>query len=281
MRVRAVFLDVGETLVDETRHWEAWADLLGVPRLTFLGVLGGIAARGEHHRTVFARLAPGVDVARRGRRRSARTVPADLYPDALPCLRGAGRSRLPGRHRRQPAGRGRGVPPRPGRAASTSSRRRRRGASRSRRPRSSRGSSPRPGSRRREIAYVGDRVDNDVVPAADAGMVAVHLRRGPWGHLQADWPEVARAAIRIEDAGRPRAGAGRGSTQRLSLDGRGDDAFDYRHGRCRSHLRCPADARRRRPRRASPRRDRRRGRRRLRASSWAAYSAASRCSCCA
>ena len=49
-----------------------------------------------------------------------------------------------------------------------------------------------------EIAYVGDRVDNDVVPAADAGMVAVHLRRGPWGHLQADWPEVARAAIRIE-----------------------------------------------------------------------------------
>lgn len=35
-----------------------------------------------------------------------------------------------------------------------------------------------------EIAYVGDRVDNDVVPAAAAGMVAVHVRRGPWGHLQ-------------------------------------------------------------------------------------------------
>ena len=49
-----------------------------------------------------------------------------------------------------------------------------------------------------EIAYVGDRVDNDVVPAADAGMVAVHLRRGPWGHLQADWPELERAAIRID-----------------------------------------------------------------------------------
>ncbi len=49
-----------------------------------------------------------------------------------------------------------------------------------------------------EIAYVGDRVDNDVVPAADAGMVAVHLRRGPWGHLQADWPEVGRATIRID-----------------------------------------------------------------------------------
>ena len=35
-----------------------------------------------------------------------------------------------------------------------------------------------------EIAYVGDRVDNDVIPAAAAGLVAVHLRRGPWGRLQ-------------------------------------------------------------------------------------------------
>jgi FMN phosphatase YigB (HAD superfamily) len=35
-----------------------------------------------------------------------------------------------------------------------------------------------------EIAYVGDRVDNDVEPALAAGMVAVHIRRGPWGHLQ-------------------------------------------------------------------------------------------------
>jgi FMN phosphatase YigB (HAD superfamily) len=44
-----------------------------------------------------------------------------------------------------------------------------------------------------EIAYVGDRVDNDVVPALAAGMVAVHLRRGPWGHLY----EPPPAAIRI------------------------------------------------------------------------------------
>jgi FMN phosphatase YigB (HAD superfamily) len=50
-----------------------------------------------------------------------------------------------------------------------------------------------------EIAYVGDRVDNDVVPAADAGLVAVHLRRGPWGVIQAAWPEAARATIRAAD----------------------------------------------------------------------------------
>jgi HAD superfamily hydrolase (TIGR01549 family) len=35
-----------------------------------------------------------------------------------------------------------------------------------------------------KIAYVGDRVDNDVAPALRAGMAAVHIRRGPWGHLQ-------------------------------------------------------------------------------------------------
>jgi FMN phosphatase YigB (HAD superfamily) len=44
-----------------------------------------------------------------------------------------------------------------------------------------------------EIAYVGDRVDNDVEPALAAGMVAVHLRRGPWGHLH----EPPAAALRI------------------------------------------------------------------------------------
>ena len=36
-----------------------------------------------------------------------------------------------------------------------------------------------------EIAYVGDRADNDAGPALAAGLVAVHLRRGPWGRLQA------------------------------------------------------------------------------------------------
>ena len=42
-----------------------------------------------------------------------------------------------------------------------------------------------------EIAYVGDRVDNDVLPAAAAGLVAVHVRRGPWGLLQPTPPEAA------------------------------------------------------------------------------------------
>ena len=44
-----------------------------------------------------------------------------------------------------------------------------------------------------KIAYVGDRVDNDVGPAIAAGMVGVHIRRGPWGYLQ----EPPADAIRI------------------------------------------------------------------------------------
>jgi FMN phosphatase YigB (HAD superfamily) len=45
-----------------------------------------------------------------------------------------------------------------------------------------------------EIAYVGDRVDNDVEPSLAAGMVAVHIRRGPWGYLH----EPPARALRIE-----------------------------------------------------------------------------------
>ena len=40
------------------------------------------------------------------------------------------------------------------------------------------------------VAYVGDRVDNDVLPAAAAGLMAIHVRRGPWGRLQRTPPEA-------------------------------------------------------------------------------------------
>jgi HAD-hyrolase-like len=48
------------------------------------------------------------------------------------------------------------------------------------------------------VVYVGGRVDNDVGPALAAGMVAVFLRRGPWGHLFADHPGARRAHLRVE-----------------------------------------------------------------------------------
>lgn len=49
-----------------------------------------------------------------------------------------------------------------------------------------------------DIAYVGDRLDNDVLPARESGMVAVFLRRGPWGYLHAERPEAALAHLRLD-----------------------------------------------------------------------------------
>ena len=78
MAVKAVVFDVGETLIDETRLWERAADAAGAPRFTLMGVVGGLAARGEHHRRAWELL--GVE-------QPAATWDADdFYPDALPCL---------------------------------------------------------------------------------------------------------------------------------------------------------------------------------------------------
>jgi FMN phosphatase YigB (HAD superfamily) len=59
------------------------------------------------------------------------------------------------------------------------------------------------------VAHVGDRVDNDVLPAVAAGFRSVWLRRGPWGHIQrlpehaqptAIIDSLADLPARIEDA---------------------------------------------------------------------------------
>ncbi|NVK77631.1 HAD family hydrolase [Streptomyces morookaense] len=45
--------------------------------------------------------------------------------------------------------------------------------------------------------YVGDHPQNDIAPAAAAGLRTAHLRRGPYGHLWADTSEVRAADWRI------------------------------------------------------------------------------------
>ena len=77
-----------------------------------------------------------------------------------------------------------------------------------------------------EVAYVGDRVDNDVLPAAAAGLVAIHVRRGPWGRLQRTPPEAAFGARR------PRLAAGGASLARMSdlRIGLGVDAHAFEAG---------------------------------------------------
>src|SRR5690242_7751566 len=50
---RWVCLDVGETLIDETRVWSVWAETLGIPTMTFLAAFGAVVDRGLDHASVF------------------------------------------------------------------------------------------------------------------------------------------------------------------------------------------------------------------------------------
>ena len=50
-----------------------------------------------------------------------------------------------------------------------------------------------------DITYVGDRLDNDVLPAAKVGMASVWIIRGPWAVVQRGWPEAKRAGMRVHE----------------------------------------------------------------------------------
>lgn len=182
MAVRAVVFDVGETLVDETGMWERAADAAGVPRFTLMGVLGGLAARREHHSRAWQLL--GVE-------QPASTWTAeDLYPDALPCLeRLRNGGVLIGAVGNTPAATEELLRPHVQLIGSSARWRIEKPA-----PAFFARIVEESGLCPEEIAYVGDRVDNDVEPALVAGMVAVHIRRGPWGHLH----EPPAKAVRIE-----------------------------------------------------------------------------------
>jgi FMN phosphatase YigB (HAD superfamily) len=45
-----------------------------------------------------------------------------------------------------------------------------------------------------EIVYVGDRIDNDLKPAKEAGMRTAFIRRGPWGYILENHPDMTTAA---------------------------------------------------------------------------------------
>jgi HAD superfamily hydrolase (TIGR01662 family) len=192
-----VCLDVGETLLDETRFWEGWADLLGVPRMTFLAAAGAVIVRMGDHQDVFG-VVGRPDWRSHLAEYSALTGPfraSDLYPDALPAvasLRDAG-------YRvaviaNQPANRtaelralgfdldvmamsdefGVHKPTPEFFVAALRAM-----------------GDPDPA----DVAYVGDRLDNDVRPSAAAGMHAVWLKRGPWGILVNDEPPAGTLVV--------------------------------------------------------------------------------------
>jgi len=183
--IRAVFLDIGETLVDETRMWGAWADALEVPPLTLFGLLGAAIARGEHHRSIFGHFTPGRVERARSRMRSVDLlVPGDLYPDVFPCLAALrARGLQIGLTGNQPSAMETALVA-AGVAADVVGSSERWGAEKPA-PEYFRRLLAESGHPAAEVLHVGDRLDNDVLPALQAGLHAALLRRGPWGLLHA------------------------------------------------------------------------------------------------
>jgi HAD superfamily hydrolase (TIGR01549 family) len=203
--ITAVAFDIGETLIDETRIWSRWADRLGIPRLTFMGVLGGVAAQGRSHREVFEFFRPGFDLQLELERWRADDPDGlrsgfdgdDLYADVRPTF-----SRLGEMGKRvviagnQPS------------AARESLEALELGADAILVSAEVGVEKPSPGFFEKvseavgvkacDILYVGDRVDNDVLPAKASGMQTALIRRGPWGYLQAEWPQAAQADAIID-----------------------------------------------------------------------------------
>ena len=203
MKLRAAVFDFGETLLSEERAWGVWADWIGVTHQELFAAFGATVAGAHPHVHALELCRPGFDLERAFAERAGGGRPAPR--GALRRLSGrrgravaaAGGGRA-GRDRGQPAGgRGgvRGVAGGCGRP-----RRDLRGLGRGEaRPAFFARLVAELGLPAGAIAYVGDRVDNDIVPAAAAGLFAVHLRRGPWGIIQAAWPEAAVAVARAGD----------------------------------------------------------------------------------
>jgi HAD superfamily hydrolase (TIGR01662 family) len=200
--IEAVFFDVGETIVDETNEYGAWADWLGVPRHTFSAVFGAIISRGWDYREVFQVFQPGFDLAAERERRAVagqaeRFSERDLYPDARPCLAQLQSFGI-----------------RVGLAGNQTARAERILVGLDL-PVDVIGTSegwgvekPSPeffdrlvveaGVPAGSVLYVGDRLDNDIRPAQDAGMATALIRRGPWGHILHAAEVEARCLFRLE-----------------------------------------------------------------------------------
>ncbi|MFE3029387.1 HAD family hydrolase [Nocardia tengchongensis] len=200
--IKAAVFDVGETLIDETRIWCRWADRLGVPRFAFLGVIGGMAATGRPLTDAFELFRPGLDLDAEQQAWTAEEPGSlrnnfdheDLYPDVRRALRELQR---------------RGItviiagnqPPQaksalermdlPVDAVYTSAEWDLEKPDPAFFTKVADVAGVEPG----EICYVGDRVDNDVVPVLTAGMRPVLIRRGPWGYLSAELPDAALATV--------------------------------------------------------------------------------------
>ena len=196
--ISAVVFDVGETLVDETREYGTWADWLGVPRHTFSSVFGAVIALGMDYREAFQYFRPGFDLAAERKRRAdagqAETFgEGDLYPDARPAmaaLRDMGVWVGVAGNQTSRAGEILRKLDLPADMIATSDNW---GAVKPDASffRAVIDSAPCGAD---EIVYVGDRLDNDLRPAKEAGMLTAFIRRGPWGYIWERHPDMPAVA---------------------------------------------------------------------------------------
>jgi len=198
-----VVLDIGEVVIDETRVWSVWAELLGVSPSTLMAVLGAAVSQGGDHHDAFPHVAPNVEWSELEDEHEARYGgfrAEDVYPDVVPAfaaLRALGlrvvlAGNQPGRRAAQLHALGLPVDdlvtsdelgvekPDPAFFAAVLARLGVDDPSR--------------------VLYVGDRVDNDVLPASEAGLATCWLTRGPWGQLQ-ELPEDLEPDLVLEGLG--------------------------------------------------------------------------------
>ncbi len=201
---------MGETLIDETRVWETWADVLGVTHFTFIAAIGAMLARGRPLQEAFEYL--GFTDRERYRARFTAAYAGfqerDLYPDALPAidaLRAAGyRLAIIANQPAERTAELRFIGVRADVMAMSEEMGVHKPDQAFFRETLRLIGNPAPES----VAYVGDRLDNDVGPAAAAGMRPVWIRRGPWAAITTDTPppgmlvvdSLAELVERIEEA---------------------------------------------------------------------------------
>ena len=202
--IRSVVFDVGETLLDDTREFGAWADWIGVPRHTFSALLGIVVAQGRNNAETFQYFRPGFDLNAERARREAAGVgehigDTDLYPDVRPALAKLRAQGLwvgvAGNQTARAAALLR-LLELPVDAIATSGEW---GIAK-----------PDPGffvrvaafapGEPEEIAYIGDHRDYDIVAAHRAGLQPVLIRRGPWGYLWSEDPIVKSTARWVIDS---------------------------------------------------------------------------------
>jgi HAD superfamily hydrolase (TIGR01549 family) len=204
-QITTVVFDVGEVLIDETTEYGAWADWLGIPRHTFSAMFGAVIARGEDYRQVFQHFKPGFDLAAERQKRLDAGLGEffnahDLYPDVRPCmeeLRAGGYTVGIAGNQTARAGRLIQELNLPADFIVTSDDL---GAEK-----------PdvaffkklieRQGLPPECTAYVGDRYENDILPAQKAGLFGVLMRRGPWGFVNERHPDATYADARISSLG--------------------------------------------------------------------------------